>query len=105
MMTKIHAVVGVCLFCPEASFWVAFHYFCLTECMCSERTACPPFASRVANRNLSRSVATSSALYLRTLLRVLDWAAANAYDVRALITKMLTTATSVGALYNVFFDR
>lgn len=51
------------------------------------------------------SDATNSALYLRTLLRVLDWAAVNAYDVRALLTKMLTIATSVGALYNVFFDR
>ncbi|CBJ30460.1 conserved unknown protein [Ectocarpus siliculosus] len=47
--------------------------------------------------------ATSSALYLRTLLRALDWAAKNAYDVRALLKNMLNT-TTVGQLYNVFFD-
>ncbi|CAM9179945.1 unnamed protein product [Ectocarpus fasciculatus] len=46
---------------------------------------------------------TSSALYLRTLLRALDWAATNAYDVRALLKRMLST-TTVGQLYNVFFD-
>ena len=51
------------------------------------------------------SDATSSALYLRTLLRALDWAAMNKYDVRALLEKMLTTAKNVGALSNVFFDR
>lgn len=51
------------------------------------------------------SEATSSVLYLRTLLRALDWAATNQYDVRALLEKMLTTAKNVGALYNVFFDR
>ncbi|CAM9111400.1 unnamed protein product, partial [Laminaria digitata] len=50
------------------------------------------------------SEATSSVLYLRTLLRALDWAATNQYDVRALLEKMLTTAKNVGALYNVFFD-
>ncbi|CAM9511324.1 unnamed protein product, partial [Ectocarpus sp. 13 AM-2016] len=47
--------------------------------------------------------ATSSSLYLRTLLRALDWAAKNAYDVRALLKNMLNT-TTVGQLYNVFFD-
>ena len=51
------------------------------------------------------SDATSSVLYLRTLLRALDWAAVNHYDVRALLEKMLTTAKNVGALYSVFFDR
>lgn len=51
------------------------------------------------------SDATSSVLYLRTLLRALDWAAANQYDVRALLEKILTTAKNVGALYSVFFDR
>lgn len=49
------------------------------------------------------SDATSSALYLRTLLRALDWAASNAYDVRALLRNMLRSST-VGQLYNVFFD-
>ncbi|CAM9446827.1 unnamed protein product, partial [Ectocarpus sp. 12 AP-2014] len=47
--------------------------------------------------------ATSSALYLRTLLWALDWAAKNAYDVRALLKNMLNT-TTVGQLYNVFLD-
>lgn len=50
------------------------------------------------------SDATSSALYLRTLLRALDWAASNSYDVRELLRNMLKTKT-VGQLYNVFFDR
>ncbi|CAM9646594.1 unnamed protein product, partial [Sphacelaria rigidula] len=49
------------------------------------------------------SDATSSALYLRTLLRALDWAAVNGYDVRALLDESLE-ATSIGALYNVFLD-
>lgn len=50
------------------------------------------------------SDATSSALYLRTLLRAVEWAATNAYDVRALLKIMLST-TTIGELYSVFFKR
>lgn len=66
----------------------------------------PPKSSCVNPRALheTRSDATSSALYLRTLLRALDWAASNKYDVRALLKNMLEAAT-VGQLYDVFFDR
>lgn len=64
-----------------------------------------PPPSRVYVVAMCLSDATSSVLYLRTLLRALDWAAVNQYDVRALLEKMLTTAKNVGALYSVFFDR
>lgn len=63
-----------------------------------------PKSPRSLYINQPRSDATSSALYLRTLLRALDWAASNAYDVRALLKTMLKAGT-VGQLYNVFFDR
>lgn len=58
----------------------------------------------VAVADVRVSEATSSALHLRTLLRALDWAAENSYDVRALLGSLLK-ATSVGELYNVFLDR
>ncbi|CAM9102993.1 unnamed protein product, partial [Hapterophycus canaliculatus] len=68
-------------------------------------TGAPPglvlFPSMI--ESILSSDATSSALYLRTLLRALEWAAANAYDVRTLLKRMLNT-TTIGELYSVFFD-
>lgn len=72
---------------------------------------CSPRYERSVSRNRLTcalgplfSNATNSALYLRTLLRALEWAARNSYDVRALLDTILATASSVRALYNVIFD-